>query len=133
MLRLHPHLAVGLDAQRTCVAELSVSRVAPPDNDIMASAGYTKLEEAEDHMSSAGLTTAQAEAATKKWGKNEIPEEKEPVRELGYAPNLHTTRRVSCPPPARAPADGRASRAPVTFAALEDVRDAVRRHDAGDD
>ena len=39
---------------------------------------YKKLEE-EPPMSGEGLTTAQAEAQEKIWGKNEIPEEKEPL------------------------------------------------------
>jgi hypothetical protein len=42
---------------------------------------YAKLvDEAEPVYSTAGLTTAEAAEAQKKWGKNEIPEEKEPVR-----------------------------------------------------
>ena len=41
---------------------------------------YVTLQEEEEvSVSSEGLTTAQAEAAMAKWGKNEIPEEKEPV------------------------------------------------------
>ena len=39
---------------------------------------YQKMDD-EMEFTSAGLTTAQAEAQQKKWGKNEIPEEKEPV------------------------------------------------------
>ena len=37
-------------------------------------------------ISGKGLTTAEAEALTKKWGKNEIPEEKEPVRPQAPSP-----------------------------------------------
>ena len=41
---------------------------------------YAKMAEPEPEYTSAGLTTAQAQAQQAKWGKNEIPEEKEPVR-----------------------------------------------------
>merc|ERR1719478_255425 len=46
-----------------------------------ASLRYIKLEEpkAEPTYSNKGLTAAEAAAATIKWGKNEIPEEKEPL------------------------------------------------------
>ena len=40
--------------------------------------GYAQMTD-EPEYTSAGWTTAQAEAQMKKWGKNEIPEEKEPV------------------------------------------------------
>ena len=40
-----------------------------------------KEEAAEPVYSSKGHTAAEAAAAQLKWGKNEIPEEKEPVRE----------------------------------------------------
>ena len=39
---------------------------------------YKKLEE-EPPMSGEGLTSAQAEEQCRRWGKNEIPEEKEPL------------------------------------------------------
>lgn len=42
-------------------------------------ATYQKLPEAEAEFGTHGLTTEQALAQQKKWGKNEIPEEKEPV------------------------------------------------------
>lgn len=43
--------------------------------------GYAELKDDDEMpMSSAGLTSAQAAAQMQKWGKNEIPEEKEPVR-----------------------------------------------------
>ena len=45
--------------------------------------GYQPLREeaAEPVYSSKGHTSREAAAAQEKWGKNEIPEEKEPVRE----------------------------------------------------
>ena len=42
-------------------------------------ASYAPLTN-EPEYSNKGWTSAEAEAQTKKWGKNEIPEEKEPVR-----------------------------------------------------
>lgn len=41
-------------------------------------------DEAEPVYSSKGLTSAEAAAAMEKWGKNEIPEEKEPVRKMFF-------------------------------------------------
>ena len=42
---------------------------------------YQKMED-EPEFGVHGLTTEQAAAQQKKWGKNEIPEEKEPVSAL---------------------------------------------------
>ena len=103
---------------------------------------YTKLEdEAEPVYSSAGLTSAEAAEAQKKWGKNEIPEEKEPVRSPGARaarkrPLAHHRPIRSNPPSFRSRwlsllCGSLSVCARVT--ALEDVRHAVRWHDAGDD
>ena len=46
----------------------------------MANIAYKQLDDDEPPYTPAGLTSAQAAKQQEKWGKNEIPEEKEPVR-----------------------------------------------------
>ena len=81
-------------------------------------AHYITLQEDEVIVpSSKGHTTASAEAMMKKWGKNEIPEEKEPLWRMfamqfvGTMPAMvrmrpapSTTHRVAMPHTARCPA-----------------------------
>ena len=109
--------------------------------------GYAKLEdEPALVISGKGLTTAEAAAAQAKWGKNEIPEEKEPVTAGGCsASNAARRLHFPCRRDATGPGpsgllavrhsklDAGVFLVPSLFTALEDVRDAVRGHHAGDD
>lgn len=67
--------------------------------------GYAALTEDEPVHSTAGHTSEQAAAAMEKWGKNEIPEEKEPVNAASRHLPRATGRRLS----PRAVADARAT------------------------
>jgi hypothetical protein len=109
----------------------------------MAGNGYQKMED-ELEYSTAGWTSAQAEAQQKKWGKNEIPEEKEPVS--AHILCLEPPRCLPCcalPKPAcgaiawvsltRPFSEGLCSSMPLRSAALEDVCHAVCWHHARHD
>ena len=95
--RGHPYLVVGVETpisnrnerHRPHLRPVATGRLrkgsSPVDSSIM-SASYQPLREeaAAPVYSSKGHTSAEAAAEQLKWGKNEIPEEKESVREAAF-------------------------------------------------
>ena len=75
----------------------------------MASQGYTQLTDETTRVvpNTDGLTDAQALALQQQWGKNEIPEEKEPLWKLfGMQVPCERGARPSCGRRGAAPREG---------------------------